>query len=186
LGGLLLLMAYGNLVAGPVLLGLVLLGGRGAATRLGLAAVGLLACWCLVALLGFDYLAGLELALAHHAGGVNAQRDRALFLVAGPYTFALWVGFPVVLGALAALGGTGSRALTGAGWVLAGTLVLLVASGLSRGETERLWLPLVPFLVVLAAVAWGRAERPAREPLAAVVLGLAGVPLLAVLSRLYA
>ncbi|MDF1799162.1 MAG: hypothetical protein P1V81_08305 [Planctomycetota bacterium] len=185
-GGLLLMMAYGSLVVGPLLLALLFgrsEGGRARLGRLALGAAGLLVIWALVALAGFDYLAGLVRALDHHAGGVNAGRSRGLYLIASPYTFSLWLGVPVVLGALA---GTRSPEVWRLSLVLFVTLAVLVLLGITRGETERLWLPLAPFFVLLAAVGWSRTPRPRLEGVAAVGLTVLGAPLLAALTRLYA
>jgi len=185
-GGLLLLLAYGNLVVGPLLLAAVLgrsESGSGRMRRVALGAGGLLLVWALVSLAGFDYIAGMQRALGHHATGVNASRSRGLYLVASPYTFSLWLGLPVVLGAIA---GARSPAVWRLGLVLLVTVATLVLLGITRGETERLWLPLAPFFVLLAAVGWSRTPRPRLEGVAAVGLTVLGAPLLAALTRLYA
>ncbi|WP_433337627.1 hypothetical protein [Spirillospora sp. CA-294931] len=124
-------------------------------------------------LAGFWWLDGVE---ATHATYLisrgSAQRPYAYFAVANLAVLGLLVG-PAVAHALpAALGdlrgglkhlGTPAAAaalLAGAG--LLGTLAL-DASGVTRGEVERIWLPYAAWVVVAAA----RHREPARGPLAA-------------------
>lgn len=185
--GVALVLAYGNLVAGPCLLAIAL-GASGEprgerVLRLGSAAAGVALVLGALALLGFDYAAGFRRAMTFHEAGVNQYRARGLFALTSPWTFALWVGLPVVLGAVRALGKAGP--LRPLGVALAATLLLLVASGTTRGETERLWLGLMPFVVVLSVGGWLAVERPRREPLAALALALVGVPVLVATTRLY-
>jgi len=113
----------------------------------------------------FNWLDGLSATRELYAGGVAHRRPYAEFLVIDLAAFALAVG-PAAVAGLARLRERGV-------WLLAaGALVALAAadlSGMSRGETERIWLPFVPWLLVATAALGG-----ARGWLAAqVALGLA-------------
>ena len=128
-----------------------------------IAAAGVIAVLGLFWALGFFWPDGLratrELALA----GVLTRRPYAAFLLISLAAFALAVGPATTFGA--------ARLRDRATWVLVGAgIVAVVAadlSGLSRGETERIWLPYAPW-VALAATGLGRGWLGAQ-----VLLGLA-------------
>lgn len=130
----------------------------GAATRrirpLALAAAGAGAVLLAFAAAGFWWPAGLRATHALYGAGAAARRPYLDFLVISPAAFALAIG-PAAVAGLATL--RGRRA-----WVLpAGALAALAVaelSGLSRGETERIWLPFAPWLLLAAASL--RAPRP--------------------------
>ena len=90
---------------------------------------------------------------------MSRRRPYADFLLISLAAFALAAG-PAVAAGLARLRDRGV-------WLLAGgALVALAAadlSGMSKGETERIWLHLVPWLLV-ATVALARLARLARRP----------------------
>jgi hypothetical protein len=96
---------------------------------------------------GFWWPSGLEATHAQYAGGVAARRPYLDFLVISPAAFALAIG-PAAVTGLAGL--YGRRA-----WILPGSalaaLLLAELSGLSRGETERIWLPFAPWLLLATA-----------------------------------
>jgi len=104
----------------------------------------------------------------HYEHGVNAVRPYWVFLVVSPSVFFLWSGVPLASGFF--LGLVRSRPLralrerAGDPLVLASFvgLVFLSISGATRGETERLWLPLLPFVVASGAqgLAAGSEGRP--------------------------
>jgi hypothetical protein len=96
---------------------------------------------------GFWYSSGLAATHAQYAAGVSARRPYLDFLVISPAAFALALG-PAAVAGLAAL--RDRRA-----WILPGAALAALAvaelSGLSRGETERIWLPFAPWLLLACA-----------------------------------
>jgi hypothetical protein len=96
---------------------------------------------------GFWWPAGLSATHALYSSGVAARRPYLDFLVISPAAFALATG-PAAFAGLARL--RDRRA-----WVLPGSALAALAvaelSGLSRGETERIWLPFAPWLLLAAA-----------------------------------
>ncbi len=96
---------------------------------------------------GFWWPSGLVATHDLYAGGIATRRPYLDFLVISPAAFALALG-PAAVAGLAGLRG-------GRSWILPGSALaaLLVAelSGLSRGETERIWLPFVPWLLLATA-----------------------------------
>ncbi len=128
-----------------------------------LAGAAVLAVLGLFWALGFFWPDGLratrELALA----GVLTRRPYAAFLLISLAAFALAVG-PAAAAGAANLRDRGTWVLAGAGLVAVAAADL---SGLSRGETERIWLPFAPW-VMLAATGLGRGWLGAQ-----VLLGLA-------------
>jgi hypothetical protein len=169
------LFGVGNLIALPLLALLLVLASddlRAATRAFTGVLVGLAASYALLRGLGYDYIAGMRLSLAFHDAGINTQRAYLPYLFGSPYTFLLWLGPPVLVGAARCL-----RARTNLANLARGTLLLLVAltlAGTSRGETERLWLPLAPFFIVCATAVWTRDEERAPIELS----GLIGLTLL--------
>jgi hypothetical protein len=144
--------AGGDRRRAPAFLAVFVLLSLAAATALALA-------FGLPALLGGDPLAALRTALAIHRQAYTAHRDYLLWLAFDPVDFAALLGVPLaVLAAAAAAGASrlprrrGRSALEAFTLSLAGGIALLVASGLTRGEVGRLWIPLMP-LVALSATA---------------------------------
>jgi len=140
-----LMLSYGLAPLGLLALGVA------ASTRrvrpLVLAAAGVAAVLLAFAAAGFWWSSGLQATHALYSAGAAARRPYLDFLVISPAAFALAIG-PAAIAGLAAL--RGRRA-----WVLpAGALAALAVaelSGLSRGETERIWLPFAPWLLLAAA-----------------------------------
>jgi hypothetical protein len=102
---------------------------------------------------GFWIKAGLNATHVRYLDGVSAQRPFRYFTFLGnPAAFFLAAG-PVAAMALVRVR---DRRL----WLLAaGALAAVVASdasGLSKGEVERIWLPFVPWVLVLSAGLWDR------------------------------
>jgi len=114
---------------------------------LALAAAGATAVILAFAAAGFWYPSGLAATRELYGGGVAARRPYLDFLVIAPAAFALVLG-PAAFAGLAAL--RGQRA-----WILPGAalaaLVVAELSGLSKGETERIWLPFAPWLLLATA-----------------------------------
>lgn len=140
--------------------------GRRRAALLGAIALAVaLVCFMAPVLLGHHPLASARAALAIHREQFTAHRSYPLWLVFDLLDLALFLGVPVVLFGLL-LPRTSFR-LAAAGGVL-----LLVASGLIRGEMGRILVPLMPVLLVACVVSEPRAGAPEGEPSARTVLVL--------------
>ncbi len=140
-----LLLSYGLAPLGLVPLAVAVVTRR--FRLLALAGAGTITVVLAFATAGFWYPSGLAATHGLYAGGVAARRPYLDFLLISPAAFALALG-PAAFAGLAAL--RGQRA-----WILPGAALaaLLVAelSGLSKGETERIWLPFAPWLLLAAA-----------------------------------
>lgn len=154
LGGALHL-SYG--VAPLALLVLAVTLGRRRLDVMLVCAAGVLAVFVLFTALGFWWLDGLQATREAHDGGIARRRPYGVFLLVAPAAFAVAVG-PAAVAGLARLRGRGL-------WLLCGAAVAALAlsdlSGLSRGETERVWLPFAPWVLVATAAlgAAGRSDR---------------------------
>jgi hypothetical protein len=149
LGGGLVLGAALFTTYGIVPLGLIVLAiavHRGAWRLLALAAAGVAVVFLAFLARGFWWFDGLETARQLQVAGVFEHRPYLEFLVASPAAFALALGPAVAVG-LARLRERGAWLLCGA--ALAGLLVADL-SGYARGETERVWLPFAPWLLLAA------------------------------------
>jgi len=158
-GGLLLgsglYLSYGLVPFGAVAGALLLAGGRARAPRAcALAAAGVLVVVVAWTAAGFWWPDGLAATTTRWAQGWGSERPFAYTAVADLAVLGVAVG-PAAVAALPRL-----RALPGRlAYPVLGALaaVLLAdASGMSRGEVERIWLPFLPWLL-LAAVALHRA-----------------------------
>lgn len=140
-----LMLSYGLAPLGLLALGVAAFTRR--VRALVLAAAGVAAVLLAFGAAGFWWPSGLQATHALYGAGAAARRPYLDFLVISPAAFALAIG-PAAIAGLAAL--RGRRA-----WVLpAGALAALAVaelSGLSRGETERIWLPFAPWLLLAAA-----------------------------------
>jgi hypothetical protein len=119
------------------------------------------------ALLGHDPARALLTALSIHREIYTAPRGYAVWLLFNPLDFALFLGLPVAVTGLLLLPGalrevaaraatdpiTRFRLATFAG------LIVLLATGVTRGEVGRIWIPLMP-LVLVASL--GDTSRPGR------------------------
>ncbi len=114
---------------------------------LAIAAAGVVAVLLAFGAAGFWYSSGLAATHAEYGVGVSARRPYLDFLVISPAAFALALG-PAALAGLAGL--RDRRA-----WILPGAALAALAfaelSGLSKGETERIWLPFAPWLALACA-----------------------------------
>jgi len=166
--GVALQLSYGVATLGAVVIAVALGRRRPAVVALTGAAVALVLGAFLAA--RFNWLEGLQVTREQYLAGVSRRRPYAEFLVISLAAFALAVG-PAAAAGLARLRDRGI-------WLLAGgTLAALLAadlSGMSKGETERIWLPFVPWLLVAtAALARSRSWLAAQVGLAlALQLGL--------------
>jgi hypothetical protein len=140
--GAALFLTYGVVPLGAVVLTIAV--GRRRPAALGWAAGGVAVVALAFLAAGFNWVDGLAATRELYAGGVAGRRPYVDFLVIDLAAFALAVG-PATAAGLARLRDHGA-------WLLAGGAMAAVAcadlSGLSRGETERIWLPFAPWLLV--------------------------------------
>jgi hypothetical protein len=93
---------------------------------------------------GFDWFAGLEATRTAYLDGVAPGRPDRYFIVSNLVVTAVAIG-PATIAAMVWLR---DRA---AWWLVGGALGGIIAanaSTMSKGEVERIWLPVVPFLVL--------------------------------------
>jgi hypothetical protein len=109
---------------------------------------------------GFNWLGGFAAARREVAMSVQQFRPYWYFLFANVAALAVAVG-PAVwagLGRFASMRPRDRQA-----WLLVGATIGAIAiadlTGLSKGEVERIWLPFMPWLVVVTGVAFDRHER---------------------------
>ena len=120
------------------------------------AAGGVAAVLGIAAAAGFWWPAGVEATRAAYWGGVGGRRPAAyLTLVGNPAALALATGPAVAAGLGVAVARVRTRARAAVRPALlpaAALCAVLVAdlSQMSRGETERIWLPFVPWLALAA------------------------------------
>jgi hypothetical protein len=155
-------LAFGGCAA--LALGLGTSGGLRRAAALAAIAGGVAAAlWMLPAALGHRPWASLTTALAIHRDEYTLPRSYALWLVFNPLDLALFLGVPVaaawaVRTARSAVrvpreGIDRLRIATGLG------LLALLLAGQTRGEVGRIWLPLMPTLLVAALARPGGPTR---------------------------
>ncbi len=111
----------------------------------------------LTALLGHEPIAAARTALAIHHETYTAVRSYALWLLFNPLDLAIFLGPPVAVLALPRMiealrsgPGAGARDVDRFTAGLALGLVLLGLSGSTRGEVGRIWIPLMPLLLIAA------------------------------------
>ena len=125
----------------------------------GLASAGPAAGLAFSMLVGHEPLRSALTALALHREVYTRPRSYALWLAFNPLDLAVFLGVPVAV--LLAIRAGRSWSLTirhdpgpGAGdrlrVVVTAGLALLLLSGVTRGEVGRLWIPIMPFLLVAA------------------------------------
>ena len=148
--GAALMLSYGIAPLGLVVLAIAVW--RRAWPALAWAAAGCVAVFATFALAGFWWLDGLQATRALYEVGIASRRPYADFLWINLAAFALAVG-PAAAAGLARL--RGPAALLAASALAA--VVVADLSGLSRGETERIWLPFAPFVVLAAGATRSRA-----------------------------
>ncbi len=143
--GVALLMSYGLVLL--ALVPFVVACARRRARPIVLASVGGLAVLGAAAAAGFWLLDGLAATHERYADGISNGRPYFAFLVANLGALALVVGPAVAVG-LARLGRSRTWLLVGGAL---GAIALANVSGLSKAETERIWLP---FAIWLLPAAW--------------------------------
>ncbi len=158
--GLALLVSYGSIVF-LVFTALAVLAVTPLSRRLALAllvaggvAAGVIG---VTALLGHDPIAAARTALAIHRATYTRPRSYALWLPFNLLDLALFVGPPVA--ALFVFRVPRSRLAR----TLAVGLALLLLSGATRGEVGRIWIPLMPLLLVGALTDPTEGASPSRR-----------------------
>ncbi len=161
LGSVALFVSYGSLVFLAFVGLAVLVVGRWSKETwavLLVAATATLAVVAATGVLGYDPIASLRTALAIHRETYTRPRSYALWLGFDALDLALFLGPPV-----AALF-VWRIAKSPLARALAVALALLVLSGATRGEVGRLWIPLMPLLLVAAVVSSrGETTGPSRS-----------------------
>ena len=127
-----------------------------AALRRGLRPALRLAAWCagglaafyvlLHAATGFDPIGTVQAAADAYAVGISGARPLAYWLFGSPVAFLVAMGLPLAWYALRALGRGDATALA-----LAAVVGIAALLGFTKGETERIWLFMVPLAAVAAA-----------------------------------
>lgn len=151
--GAALALSYGVAMLAAVVLAVAV--GRRRPGALAWAGAGVMLVLAAFAAARFNWFDGLQATRDQYLAGVSRRRPYAEFLVISLAAFALAAGPAVVAGL--------SRLRERGVWLLAGgALVALAAadlSGMSKGETERIWLPFAPWLLVATAALRGSAAR---------------------------
>ena len=140
---------------------------EGLALGIATAAIVIAAFAVLHAATGFDPIGSIRAAGEAYDLGISNARPYAYWFFGSPVAFAVALGLPTAWYAARALG-TGDAVAIG----LAAIIVVSVVIGLTKAETERIWL----FMGPLAAVA---AAAPGAARADAAVLGLLGAQALA-------
>jgi hypothetical protein len=160
--------------------------------RCGLAAAVTAAAFAAPALLGHHPIASAVEALRIHREFFTLPRAYALWLVFDPLDLAVFIGLPVaaslLLATLRALRRLFARARIQADEAFRlgamATLLALLASGQTRGEVGRIWIPIMPVLIVAAlARPDGRDPDAAPSASAALLLAAAIAPMTIAIAR---
>jgi hypothetical protein len=156
--GAALLFTYGvALLALPVAVVLH----RRRAIRVGLVAVAAtVLVLAIPALWGFWWPAGLAATKQQYDLNLALVRPAGYFRFANLAVFALALG-PAIAVALARLRDRAAWVVVGSGLAV---VLLADASGLSSGETERIWQPFIPLVAVAGCALAGSARRYASRP----------------------
>lgn len=164
-----LMLTYGALPFGAIVLAIGLVHRR--VRPLVVAGIGVVAVLGVFWSLGFFWPDGLGATRDIALAGVVTRRPYVAFLLISLAAFALAVGPASAAGV--------ARLRDPRTWVLVGGALVAVAladlSGLSRGETERIWLPFVPW-VAAAAAGLGRGWLGAQVVLALVLQAVVRSP----------
>jgi len=192
-GGLAVFVSYGGAVhvAFGGLIALALSLGRAAAARstlrvLALSVAAAVAVTAFPMLFGHHPIDSFRTAMSTHFGAYTLRRSYRLWLFFNLWDLAVFMSIPVALLGVHRVAGS-LRELRYRGWwglgaavqraqLATGLLLLLLdASGVVRGEIGRSWMPIMPFLLVVATI---RARDPAsgREGDANAQTGLAAGP----------
>jgi hypothetical protein len=134
-----------------------------AAFRSGVGAALRLALWTgsavigsyvlLYALTGFDPIGTIQAASEAYALGISQARPYWYWLLGSPVAFGVAIGLPLAWYALRALGRRDPAAIS-----LAVVVAISALLGFTKGETERIWLFMVPLAAVAAVSALPRSR----------------------------
>lgn len=125
-------------------------GWRGAARILLVCAAAVIALNGALALAyGYDPFSALHALSAAYGHGVARSRPYAYWLAGSPAAWALMLGLPIAWLSLRAL----ARSRDPAALALWAIVVLAALLGVTKAETERIWLPFTPLACVAAAAA---------------------------------
>jgi hypothetical protein len=164
--GAALQLSYGVATLGAVVLAIAI--GRRRPGAVAWAAAGVAIVFGAFAVARFNWFDGLAATREQYLAGVSRRRPYADFLVISLAAFALAAG-PAVAVSLARLRDRGA-------WLLAGGALAALAasdlSGMSKGETERIWLHLVPWVLVATVALRGSRRWLAAQVALALVLQL--------------
>jgi len=190
LGGVAVFFSYGApaflAIGGMAAWALTMQGPSAWTARLRAVAVALTAAGVTLAApmaVGHDPWQAARTALAIHREVYTLPRDYALWLVFNPVDLSVFLGIPLALLLAHRVWAATRRRLCGdpsppatdrLAIVAAAGLFLLLLSGAVRGETGRIWIPLMPLLVVAGVAAAPRtaeAEPPSPTASEATLLG---------------
>jgi hypothetical protein len=125
---------------------------RPAAAAVLAAGVAGLVAFGIPALLGHEPLRALFSALSIHREMFTAPRSYALWLLFNPVDLVLFLGVPVAVTGMWATVASRREPTSGAlaryRWAVFGGVAALLLAGVTRGEVGRLWIPLMPLLLV--------------------------------------
>ncbi len=126
------------------------------------AAVGALAVAAVVTAMGFWWFDGLSLVRQRYWAGIATDRPYSYWVWANLASLTCAIGIAATTGLRRAFNGTALRARLGVNVLLvAFVLVIVVAdlTGLSKAETERIWLPFAVWLLAAPALLPRRSHR---------------------------
>jgi len=109
---------------------------------------------------GFWWMSGLAATTAQYRASIARLRPQSYFWVGDLGAFAIALGPATAVG-LARLRHRGTWLLV-AGGILA--VVVADASGLSKGEVERIWLPFAPWILLAGSALAGSDPPPGADP----------------------
>ena len=189
-GGIAVSLSYGApaflAVGGVAVLAAAVAGETSLPRALGwcaLAGVVTAASFAAPALVGHHPIASLREALRIHREFFTEPRDYGAWLVFDPLDLAVFIGLPVAASLVAAAVRGARRLIAGARLqadeafrlgALA-TLFLLLVSGQTRGEVGRIWIPIMPVLLVAALARPARPEDDSAPNAASAVMLAAAV-----------
>ncbi len=147
-----------------------------------IAALGAVTVVLLPAVWGFSWVAGLLETRRQYYDSIARLRGYKYWLLGNAAIFAALIGPAVVVGLTRVRGATRRLAFAGLACV-----VLAGLSGLSSAETERIWQPFVPLVLVAGGALWLRSGAVAHFDVAAARrwLGLQAVVAIAFQSVLW-
>ncbi|QDU69664.1 hypothetical protein [Engelhardtia mirabilis] len=157
-------MAVGGLMAAASSLARGSRPGRDVAAPMALAAAVCALGFFVPMLVGYDPIAGLRAALGVHAEEFTSRRSYGAWVLFNLWDLFVFAGPPLGVLLIARLTRREGGLAASVAWTLAISLLLLDLSGVVRGEAGRIWVPLMPYVLVAALIDDERAERnPAAE-----------------------